>query len=213
MEVGCEVHLLFYERDNMKRKIKVILLLAIMAVGCYAMGYIRARRHYLDAEKIVHVDTLIRCDTIRVESPVEIRYEKLTETLILPKVDTLRLRDTVYLVVDKEIKEYRDSLYYIKVSGYQPNLDYVEVYPRTEVISKTEKTTLKPSPWRYGVDVGIDYCRIWNKSITPNIGAEIGYKKFSLGVECGVNMNLEDNVVVSSMPYLQASIKYRIVGR
>jgi hypothetical protein len=63
------------------------------------------------------------------------------------------------------------------------------------------------------VDVGLDYGWMWKKSITPNIGAEIGYKKFSLGVECGVNMNLEDNVVVSSMPYLQASIKYRIVGR
>lgn len=197
----------------MTRRVKIILILAIMAVGCYAMGYIRARRHYLDAEKIVHVDTLIRCDTIRVESPVEIRYEKLTETLILPKVDTLRLRDTVYLVVDKEIKEYRDSLYYIKVSGYQPNLEYVEVYPRTTTISKTETVTQKPGPWRCGVDVGLDYGWMWKKSITPNIGAEIGYKKISLGVECGVSMALENSVVVSSQPYLQASIKYRLVGR
>lgn len=197
----------------MTRRVKIILILAIIAVACYAMGYIRARRHYQEAEKIVQVDTMIRYDTIRAESPVEIRYEKLTETLILPKVDTLRLRDTVYLVVGKEIKEYRDSLYYIKVSGYQPNLEYVEVYPRTKVISKTETTTLKPGPWRCGVDVGLDYGWMWKKSITPNIGAEIGYKKISLGVECGVSMTLENNVVTSTMPYFQASVKYRLVGR
>lgn len=160
----------FYKDNNMTRRVKIILILAIMAVGCYAMGYIRARRHYLEADKIVHVDTLIRCDTIRVESPVEIRYEKLTETLILPKVDTLRLRDTVYLVVDKEIKEYRDSLYYIKVSGYQPNLDYVEVYPRTTTISKTETVT-QPVTKRHGLALGFEA----NYSYTPYIPIYIEY--------------------------------------
>lgn len=184
-----------------------------MVLGSYLMGYFRAREYFQDATKLIQVDTMVVRDTIRISSPVEIRYEKLTETLILPKVDTLRLRDTVYLVVNKEVKEYRDSLYYIKVSGYQPNLDHVEVYPMTKVISKTETTTLKPGPWRCGVDVGLDYGWMWKKSITPNIGAEIGYKKISLGVECGVSMALENNVVVSSVPYLQASVKYRLVGR
>ena len=124
----------------MEKYKKLLIAIAIVA-GAWLIGYITGRNYVREATTVVQVDTVIKHDTIRVPSPVEIRYEKLTETLILPKVDTLRLRDTIYLVVNKEIKEYRDSLYYARVSGYQPNLDYIEVYPKTVVISKTETTT------------------------------------------------------------------------
>ena len=132
---------------------------------------------------------------------------------ILPITDTLRVRDTVYSVLNRQIKEYRDSLYYAQVSGYDPTLDFIEVYPRTVVISKTETTTQNPSPWRYEVTVGLDYGMMWGKYITPNVGAEIGYKKLTLGVECGANMSLVNSTIETPMPYLQASIKYRLAGR
>lgn len=194
-------------------KIKSILVAAALLVGVWLIGYIIGRNHIPSTVEKVQIDTLVRHDTIRIESPVEIRRIKTTDTLILPITDTLRVRDTIYLVLNRQIKEYRDSLFYARVSGYDPTLDFIEVYPRTMVISKTETTTQNPSPWRYGVIVGLDYGMMWGKYITPNVGAEIGYKKLTLGVECGVNMSLVNSTIEAPMPYLQASIKYRLAGR
>ena len=194
-------------------KIKSILVAAALLVGVWLIGYIIGRNHISSNVEKVQIDTLVRHDTIRIESPVEIRRIKTTDTLILPITDTLRVRDTVYLVLNRQIKEYRDSLFYARVSGYDPTLDFIEVYPRTMVISKTETTTQNPSPWRYRVTVGLDYGIMWEKYITPNVGAEIGYKKLTLGVECGVNMSLVNSTIETPMPYLQASIKYRLAGR
>lgn len=194
-------------------KFKSILVAAALLVGVWLIGYIIGRNHIPSTIEKIQIDTLVRHDTIRIESPVEIRRIKTTDTLILPITDTLRVRDTVYLVLNRQIKEYRDSLFYARVSGYDPTLDFIEVYPRTMVISKTETTTQNPSPWRYGVTVGLDYGMMWGKYITPNVGAEIGYKKLTLGVECGVNMSLVNSTIETPMPYLQASIKYRLAGR
>ena len=190
-------------------KFKSILVAAELLVGVWLIGYITGRNHIPSTVDKVQIDTLVRHDTIRIESPVEIRRIKTTDTLILPITDTLRVHDTVYLVLNRQIKEYRDSLFYARVSGYDPTLDFIEVYPKTMVISKTETTTLNPSAWRYGVTVGLDY----GMYITPNVGAEIGYKKLTLGVECGVNMSLVNSTIETPMPYLQASIKYRLAGR
>ncbi len=194
-------------------KFKSILVAAALLVGVWLIGYIIGRNHIPSTVEKVQIDTLVRHDTIRIESPPEIRRIKTTDTLILPITDTLRVRDTIYLVLNRQIKEYRDSLFYARVSGYDPTLDFIEVYPRTMVISKTETTTQNPSPWRYGVTVGLDYGMMWEKYITPNVGAEIGYKKLTLGVECGVNMSLVNSTIETPMPYLQASIKYRLAGR
>lgn len=194
-------------------KIKSILVAAALLVGAWLIGYVIGRNHIPSTVEKVQIDTLVRHDTIRIESPLEIRRIKTTDTLILPITDTLRVRDTVYSVLNRQIKEYRDSLFYARVSGYDPKLDFIEVYPKTMVISKTETTTLNPSPWRYGITVGLDYGMMWGKYITPNVGAEIGYKKLTLGVECGVNMSLVNSTIETPMPYLQASIKYRLAGR
>lgn len=197
----------------MKRKAIGILILALLALGFYLMGYFRARDHFRDTTKMVQVDTVTRYDTICIPAPVEIRYEKLTETLILPKVDTLRLRDTVYLVVNREIKEYRDSLFYARVSGYEPSLEYIEVYPKTVVISKTETTTLEPSPWHVSLDMGLDYSRMDAKYISPNIGAEIGYKRLSITAELGVDLKTHDMMSMESHPYWQVGVKYNLFRR
>lgn len=194
-------------------KFKSILVAAALLAGVWLIGYIIGRNHIPSTVEKVQIDTLVRHDTIRIESPVEIRSIKTTDTLIVPITDTLRVCDTVYLVLNRQTKEYRDSLFYARISGYDPTLDFIEVYPRTTTISKTETVVQKPSAWRYGVTVGLDYGMMWGKHITPNVGAEIGYKKLTLGVECGVNISLANSTIDTPTPYLQASIKYRLAGR
>lgn len=194
-------------------KVKSIIIAASLLVGAWLIGYILGRSHIPEATEKVQIDTLVRHDTIRLESPVEIRRIKTTDTLILPITDTLRVHDTVYLVLNRQIKEYRDSLFYARVSGYEPSLDYIEVYPKTMVVSKTETTTLKPSPWGVGLDLGLDYGKSVTKYCTPNIGAEIGYKKIVFRTELGARVGLVENTAMAPQPYWQIGVKYRFLGR
>ena len=157
-------------------------------------------------------DTLVVVDTQIIEKPVLVERTS-KEHLLVAVHDTTWIHDTLYVALPMETKTYKGEDYLAEVSGYNPSLDRIEVYPKTVVISKTETTTQSPSLWRYEVTVGLDYEMMWGKYITPNVGAEIGYKKLTLGVECGVNMNLVNSVLETPMPYLQASIKYRLAGR
>ena len=194
-------------------KAKQIFLIILIPLLAGVVGYLVGNRHFREVTKMVQRDTLIVYDTIIFEKPAEIRYVRTKEVIKVPIHDTMRIHDTTFLLLQKEVREYRDSMYYAKVSGYDPSLDYIEVYPKTVVISKTETTTQNPSPWRYEVTVGLDYGMMWEKYITPNVGAEIGYKKLTLGVECGAHMSLVNSTIEAPMPYLQASVKYRLAGR
>ena len=194
-------------------KYKKLLIAVAIVTGAWLIGYITGRNYVRETTTVVQVDTVVKHDTIRVPSPVEIRYEKLTETLILPKVDTLWLRDTVYLVVNKEIKEYRDSLYYARVSGYQPNLDYIEVYPKTTTISKTETVTAKPSPWRYSLGLKLNYGMMEHGYIMPAVGAELGYNRFTIGAEAGLNVGVIERVIQNPCLYWQVGVKYDLIKK
>jgi hypothetical protein len=194
----------------MYRKAKQILLVILFSVLAGIAGYLAGNNHFREVTKMVQRDTLIVYDTIRLEKPAEIRYVRTKEVVKVPIHDTTRIHDTTFLLLQKEVREYRDSQYYAKVSGYNPSLDFIEVYPKVTTISKTVMP--EPTPWRYGVTVGVDYGRTNRTYLSPNVGAEVGYKKVTLGVECGINMNV-NNTHDTPMPYLQASVKYRLVGK
>lgn len=194
----------------MYRKAKQILLIILIPLLTGMVGYVVGNRHFHEATKMLQMDTLIVYDTIRIEKPAEIRYVRTKEVVKVPIRDTTRIHDTTFLLLQKEVREYRDSQYYAKVSGYNPSLDFIEVYPKVTTISKTVMP--EPTPWRYGVTVGVDYGRTNRTYLSPNVGAEVGYKKVTLGVECGINMNV-NNTQDTPIPYLQASVKYRLVGK
>jgi hypothetical protein len=194
----------------MYRKAKQILLIILIPLLTGMVGYVVGNRHFREATIMLQRDTLIVYDTIRVEKPAEIRYVRTKEIVKVPIRDTTRIHDTTFLLLQKEVREYRDSQYYARVSGYNPSLDFIEVYPKVTTISKTVMP--EPSPWRYGVTVGVDYGRTNRTYLSPNVGAEVGYKKVTLGVECGINMNV-NNTQDTPMAYLQASVKYRLVGK
>lgn len=193
-------------------KAKQIFLIILIPILAGVVGYLAGNNHLREAAKMVQRDTLIVYDTIRLEKPAEIRYVRTKEVIKVPIHDTMRIHDTTFLLLQKEIREYRDSMYYAKVSGYDPSLDYIEVYPKTTTISKTETVMQKPSPLRYEVTVGVDYGWMKRTHVTPNVGAEVGFKKVSLGVEAGINLNV-NNTQEAPIPYLQASVKYRLAGK
>lgn len=202
----------FRERYNMKRKIISIIILALLALGCYLTGYFRAREHFRDATKMVQVDTVTRYDTIIVEKPVLVK-QTYYDSLYVAVRDTIRIKDSIFVALPIERKIYKGEDYLAEISGYKANLERIEVYPKTMVISKTETTTLKPSPWRVSVDVGLDYYLMGAQHIAPNIGAEIGYKRVAVKAECGIDMKMSNMIFTEPYFYWKAGIKYSLVRK
>lgn len=191
---------------------KRILIAIGIILGVWITGYMIGRNHTREGETVIQIDTLIRHDTIRIKDPVLIERTR-KDCLLVAVHDTIRIRDSVFVALPMESKTYKGEEYLAVVSGYNPSLDRIEVYPKTMVISKTETTTLQPSPFRYSVYVGADYGWMWQKYFTPNVGAEVGYKKVSLGIECGVGLEVLDNTFHSPKPYFQVGMRYALVNR
>lgn len=85
--------------------------------------------------------------------------------------DTIIKTDSVYVELPITQKEYRDSLYHAWVSGYEPNLDSINVFQHTVTVTETVRPPTKR--WGLGVQVGAGY-NTGNK-IQPYIGIGISY--------------------------------------
>lgn len=110
-------------------------------------------------------DTVIveRVDTFTIIKPVPYRVEVR---------DTIRLTDTIYIggqMLFQEVKEYKDSSYYARVSGINAFLEEIRVYPKcsTVYINTTEKVYLKPKEWDIALQGGIG---ITPKGVQPYLG-------------------------------------------
>lgn len=197
----------------MAQKVKKILIIIAVLLAATLIGYVVGRSHPRDIEQIVKIDTLVRYDTIKIDKPVEVRYVQTTKTIRVPVRDTILLKDTTYVVLPKEVKEYRDSQYYAKVSGYQPSLDYIEVYPKTTTISKTETIVQSRSPLYYSLDLQLDYGSIGYKYLQPSVGAELGYKKWAIEAAAGLNVEIENSTIVNPNFCWRVGLKYNLLGK
>ncbi len=157
-------------------------------------------------------DTLVVRDTHIIERPILVE-RTYYDSLYVAVRDTTIINDTIYIALPMESKTYKGEDYLAVVSGYKPSLDRIEVYPKTTTISKTETVTLEPSPWRVSIDVGLDYSRMDTKYISPNIGAEIGYKRIAFNAEMGVDLRMVDMTILEPHPYWKVGMKYSLFRR
>lgn len=148
------------------------LLLAVSLLSGYLLGKRTARA--TEPECIVQVDTLRIRDTLLIERPVPVEV-RVVDTMLVAVADTIRLSDTVYLRLPREIKQYEDSLFRAQVSGYRPELDWIEVYPQTVLV--TEKMTNKDvKRWGIGLQAGYGaYVAAGQVRLAPYLGVGISY--------------------------------------
>lgn len=130
-------------------------------------------------DKIKHdviVDTVILRETIRdtILIPQKV-YITRYDTVLLKVIDTATTEKKV--IVPIETKEYKTKDYHAKISGFNPSLDFMEVYQQTKIINRTEtvKVTKKPK-FGVGIQVGYGYS---NEQFYPYIGVGITYNLFS----------------------------------
>lgn len=146
-----------------------IILLSACVGGLLTTMLTRSCQPEQITTEIVTTDTVtvVRRDTIRIAEPKPYRVTVR---------DTIYITDTlVGTTLAQEVKEYKDSTYYARISGINAFLEEIKVFPRTEYkyIATTEKVYEKPRKWAVGVQGGYG---ITPKGLQPYIGVGVTYK-------------------------------------
>lgn len=152
-------------------KIWAVTLLTAFLFGALA-SYFAVKGHFqakLATLTPKEIQVVVKRDTLRL-NPVLREIHKVThDTIKIVMNDTIVRRDTIYL--EREQRVYEDEEYKAFVSGFQPRLDSIYVYPKT--IYETKVSTRKE--WRrftYGVQVGMGVVMPFTSS--PSFGGYVG---------------------------------------
>ena len=118
-------------------------------------------------------------DTIIQEKPVPYTVYKDREIIKEVPVEKVITKDSlVYVFLEREIKEYRDTNYYAKISGIDPVLEHIETYNHTVEITK-EITKYKRPLVSFGVGVSAGYSPIF-KNVDIIAGVNITIPLYSI---------------------------------
>ena len=206
----------------MSRDLILALVSAVwLIIGCVCGFFMGKGMYDQPIEESVSRDTVTLWDTIPhwYPVPVDIKPQKpqyrwltrvVTENVGAEKIPqdsvSFSARDSVLVEVPITSKHYGGDQYDAWVSGYEPSLDSIKVYQRTEYI--TERVTLSKPPNRWELDIvgGIDY-NIKQQRFTPHAGGELIYKpnRLQVGVRGGVIK--ADKVE----PYIGGVVKIKIL--
>ncbi|MCM1163408.1 MAG: hypothetical protein NC339_04085 [Muribaculaceae bacterium] len=107
---------------------------------------------------ITHTDTIVVRDTVRITIG--------TPVAECPATRTVTVRDTIILPAVQRV--YADTLYRAVVSGIDPKLDSLTIYPPLTTITRHTR----PSPWGLGLTAGIS---ITPRGITPSLTLGLTY--------------------------------------
>lgn len=154
----------------MTSKTLTISLVLALLVGV-GLGFMGGRAVFKPVgEPETQIDTIYYRDTITREKPVYLT-RWVRDTMLVPVTDTIRLRDTLWLDLPREVREYGDSTYRAVVSGFRPSLDRIDIYQRERTITKYVSV---PSPrLGFGVQAGVGVVGAFSNP-APQVGYYIG---------------------------------------
>lgn len=150
----------------------IIILIIAFNIALHRIKALKSN----EGKTIRDTTIVVKLDTVKIVKPIYIS-QKVVDTLLVPITDTLRQNDTLYVPIPKTQKEYKqDSLYRVLVSGYKPNLDYIEVYPKT--VTNTITNTVYKKPAKVGVGIMVGYGMVFGQKVElrPFLGAGVFYK-------------------------------------
>lgn len=173
----------------------IIVIVLGMVIGWLCRGCFHA-----DKTLIVQKDTIVYHDTIREPYPLEISKEVVRTEYVIVR-DTVRIKDTLYLSLPMERKVYGSDDFYAEVTGYKPSLDYIEVFPKTKIITERIVEKRKMNSLSAGVELGymngltvpiyLEYERMLQKNvgIYGQMLYDLNARQF--GVSAGVHLQFE----------------------
>nr|DAF98891.1 MAG TPA: hypothetical protein [Siphoviridae sp. ctzO58] len=151
----------------------VAALVATVSVLSWRLGYRAAVAELIEEPK---ADTLVVKDTVTVEFPVPI-LTTITDTILVAYPDIVIIHDTTLVQLPRERKEYSGKDYRAVVSGFQPSLDLIQVFPETKTITQTISVApQKRSHWSIALQAGYGLTIHDNRiKPIPYIGAGLSY--------------------------------------
>ena len=120
------------------------------------------------------VDTLVIRDTIKVTEPIYVT-KRVVDSIPYPVTDTLRMRDTLYVILEREQIRWEDSLAVVYASGVMPQVDSVIHQTQSLIITK-EIPVIKKTRWGLGVQAGVGAGK---GGLTPYVGVGVSYNLLS----------------------------------
>lgn len=155
-------------------RIEVLEITVALLVAAFVVGRCTAPTYEAETEVVERVDTMLVRDTVIREKPV---YR--TEYVFVRDSVRVQVHDTVYISLPRQMRVYQDSLYRAEVSGIDPTLDRIEVYPQTAIVTKVEKETVyvkEKKRWGVGVQIGYGIgTHAGTVYTTPYVGVGISY--------------------------------------
>lgn len=124
----------------------------------------------------IRVDTLFIRDTIKVTEPVYVT-RRMVDSVLVPVTDTIRLRDTLYVFLEREQIRWEDSLSVVYASGVRPEIDSVIHYAeRMVIVKEIPVVRVKKTRWGVGIQAGAGATR---DGLTPYVGVGVSYNLLS----------------------------------
>lgn len=163
----------------MDRLNKFCLVLVLLTVAILSSYYIGFDKGVSSAERSIVNDTVTFIDTIPFFLPVAkdslvVRYETIRIPVPEETPDSCRNEtDSVAVNLPVQSKMYEDSTYKAWVSGYNPSLDSIFVYPRTVFMTERERETKPPNRWALSLTAGYGYTP--GEGMKPFVGVGISY--------------------------------------
>ena len=122
------------------------------------------------------VDTLFIRDTFKVTEPKYIT-KRVIDSIPYPVGDTIRLRDTLYVLLERQQVTWEDSLARVYASGVNPQVDSVIHFTQEMVITKEIPVIqVKKTRWGIGFQAGATADK---NGVLPYVGVGVSYNILS----------------------------------
>ena len=122
------------------------------------------------------VDTLFIRDTFKVTEPKFIT-KRVVDSVLVPVTDTLYLKDTLFVILEREQVTWQDSLSRVYASGIHPQVDSVIHFTQEMVITQEIPVIqVKKTRWGVGIQAGVGAGK---DGLTPYLGVGVSYNLLS----------------------------------
>lgn len=201
----------------MNKTIWAVLAVLVVCLASYFGGRVKGceagrKQGYAQGYKAGYntphpADTIIRVDTFIINHPVPVEREVV-------RTDTLYVNDTLYVQVPIEAVLFGGQPgdeYKALVSGWHPSIEWIEVYPRTQIVNNYID---RPVPF----DRPVPYS--WTLSVTADVLVQKGFYQARAGarldwqVEGPLRWHADGGYQVSNMgrgPYLETGLELTII--
>lgn len=160
---------------NRYEKVMTILCVILLVMDIGVLWQNHRQKTPVEPPEI-KVDTLVIRDTIMQYKPIFVDKIKV-DSVLIPVKDTIVIRDSVYIYMDREKITWRDSLCEVYASGIMPQVDSVRHLQEYKYITIETQVPVKvKSHWGLGINAGYG---VGKGGLTPYIGIGVSYNILS----------------------------------